>query len=128
MTPPSYRLSNASIINGETYRSASFNAAGEAILGVTISCDQALSVTVAYGRSTATAAAEGTASSASLPFATAATAFASNDGASEKGTYHEIELPPMAQLCQLCFTNSSGSTATLRYCDWGLQDSEKGDC
>ena len=88
------------------------------MLGVTIRCDQSLSVKVAFGRQgTDTAAAEG--GSASLPFATAAQTFASAD-TTEGGTYKEFAMPPCATIAQLVLSNSSGSTATVSYVDYDL--------
>lgn len=115
-----YRHENLSIPDSDAYRCASFNLRGQAILGVVIRADQALSVKLAYGRQGVdTAAAEGTASSASLPFATAAQTFAASD-ADEAGTYHEFEVPTHATLAQLVLSNSSGSTAAVNYVDYSL--------
>ena len=113
-----YRHTNLSIPDGEDYRCAAFNGRGEPVLGVCIRCDKALSVKLAYGRAGVdTAAAEGIASSASLPFGTAAQTFVSSAGL-EGGTYREFEVPPHATLLQLILSNASGATATVASIDY----------
>jgi len=112
------RTSGISIPNGTTYRLAAQRCRGESHLGVSIRSDRSLSVSVAYGRGSATAADEGGA--ASLPYAVAAQTFAAND-ANEGGTHKNFALPAMAEQYQLCLTNSSGATATVTQVDEALQ-------
>ncbi len=113
-----YRHTGLSIPNGASYRCPAFNGRGEPRLGVSIRCDKALSVKLAYGRVGVDAATvEGTAPSPSLPFGTAAQTFASSN-ALEGGTYHEFEVPPHATLLQLVLSNASGSTATVSTIDY----------
>lgn len=113
-----YRHTSLSIPDGETYRCQAFNGRGEPLLGVTLKADRALSVRVAYGRlGTHTAADEGVASVASLPFATDAQTFSSSSGA-ESGVYKEFEVPPHATLLQLVISNSSGATASVASVDY----------
>lgn len=111
------RISPFSVPNSDAYRSDAFQLSGEPILAIVIRSDAALSVSLAYGRASDTAADEGTASSASLPFKTAAQACASADTA-EGGTYLEFDVPPQATLAQWVFANSSGGTAAVSYCDF----------
>jgi len=113
-----YRHTNLSIATGKTYRCPAFNGRGEPVLGVTIRCNQALSVKVAYGRLGVDAAtAAGVDIAAALPFGLAAQTFASSDTA-EGGTTHTFEIPPHATLLQLLLTNSSGITATVAFVDY----------
>lgn len=122
LIPGVFRLTGAAVDNGDAYRSAKFNVGKKNSIGITVKASQALSVAIAYGRDEDTAAASGQASSASLPFKTAATSFASEATATEGGTYHELTMPPMAQQAQLVISNASGSNVTGAVIDAALRN------
>lgn len=114
LIPEVFPVTGVSIPNNDEYRSARFNIGrGMNSIGVTIKAGAALSVSLAYGLlGVDTAAASGTASSASLPYKTSATSVASNSTAAEGGTYVEITVPPMATMGQLVVVNASGGTVS----------------
>lgn len=117
---PTFPLTLPTMANNDVYRSVKFNVANKVALGVTVKASQILSVAIAYGESTDTAAAAGLNGSAALPFMTPATSFASVTGA-EGGTYHELAVPPSARQAQLVVTNASGSSVAAAVIDAALR-------
>ena len=118
--PSQFPISMPDLATGSTYRSAGFFCNGQVVLGVVIKASQALSVRIAYGTRSDSAATAGVDTSAALPFKTAATTFASSTG-TEGGTYHELAVPASARVLQLVVANSSGSTVSGATIDAGLR-------
>lgn len=118
LIPDVFRLTMPDLTTGSTYRTTKFNVGNKSCIGVTIKASQTLSVAVAYGIVSDTAAAAG--GSASLPYKTSATSFASSTG-TEAGTYHEIAIPPHARQAQLVISNASGSTVSGAVIDAALR-------
>src|SRR5574343_1315154 len=121
LIPSVMPISLTSLADSATYRSEAFNVGDKMEIGIVVKADQALSVRVAYGASSDTAATAGTGTSAALPFVTAATSFASSAGSTEAGTYHSIAIPPSARKAQLVISNFSGSTANSITIDAALR-------
>lgn len=121
LIPNVFPLSLPTIADGETYHSPKFNIGDKACIGVTLKASQTLSIHIAYGLMEDTASAAGIDATPSLPYKTSATSFASNDDATEGGTYHELALPPSARQAQLVFTNSSGSSVADAVCDAAMR-------
>jgi len=120
LIPDVFRLTMPDLATGKSYHTQKFNVGNKQCIGVTIKASQALSVAVAYGIATDTAAAAGVDIAASLPYKTSATSFASNTS-TEGGTYHEIALPPHARQAQLVISNASGSTVSGAVIDAALR-------
>jgi len=120
LIPSVFRLTIASLENNKTYRTTKFNVGNKQCIGVTVKASQTVSVSVAYGIASDTAANAGVDQSASLPYKTSATSFASNTS-TEGGTYHEIALPPHARQAQLVISNASGSTVSGAVIDAALR-------
>lgn len=119
LIPNVFRLT-ASIANNKTYRTQKFNVGNKQCIGVTVKASQALSIAVAYGIATDTAASAGVDQSPSLPYKTSATTFASNNS-TEGGTYHELAIPPHARQAQLVISNASGSDVASAVFDAALR-------
>lgn len=120
LIPDVFRLTMPDLATGKSYHTQKFNVGNKQCIGVTIKASQALSVAVAYGIATDTAAAAGVDIAASLPYKTSATSFASNTS-TEGGTYHEIAVPPHARQAQLVISNASGSTVSGAVIDAALR-------
>lgn len=120
LIPDVFRLTMPDLATGKSYHTQKFNVGNKQCIGVTIKASQALSVSVAYGIATDTAAAAGVDIAASLPYKTSATSFASNTS-TEGGTYHEIAVPPHARQAQLVISNASGSTVSGAVIDAALR-------
>lgn len=120
LIPDVFRLTMPDLATGKSYHTQKFNVGNKQCIGVTIKASQALSVSVAYGIASDTAAAAGVDIAASLPYKTSATSFASNTS-TEGGTYHEIAVPPHARQAQLVISNASGSTVSGAVIDAALR-------
>lgn len=120
LIPDVFRLTMPDLATGKSYHTQKFNVGNKQCIGVTVKASQALSVAVAYGIATDTAAAAGVDIAASLPYKTSATSFASNTS-TEGGTYHEIAVPPHARQAQLVISNASGSTVSGAVIDAALR-------
>lgn len=120
LIPSVFRLTIASLENNKTYRTTKFNVGNKQCIGVTVKASQTVSVSVAYGIASDTAATAGVDQSASLPYKTSAQTFTSNTS-TEGGTYHELAIPPHARQAQLVISNASGSTVSGAVIDAALR-------
>lgn len=120
LIPGVFRLTIASLANNKTYRTTKFNVGNKQCIGVTVKASQTVSVSVAYGIASDTAATAGVDQSASLPYKTSAQTFASNTS-TEGGTYHELAIPPHARQAQLVISNASGSDIANAVIDAALR-------